>query len=314
MLKIAFIGLGSIAKRHIRNLCQILDSRSETYEMDVFRHECKLILEPDIRERISNVYMENELEEHEYDIIFITNPTSEHFNTIQRCAAHAKHMFIEKPVFDRCDIRMEDMNLKAGATYYVACPLRYMSVLQYVKKNIELNRVISAQAISSSYLPDWRPGTDYRNAYSAHKELGGGVAIDLIHEWDYLVSLFGFPEEVLYAGGKYSELEIDSDDLAVYIGVYKNMLVELHLDYFGRKIIRQLLLLMPEETVRVDLANARVIYEKSNRIIELVEERDQYQKRELEHFLDIIDGTIENDNTIEDALRVLKIAKNKGGN
>ena len=60
-------------------------------------------------------------------------------------------------------------------------------------------------------------GVDYRTVYSARRAMGGGVTIDLIHEWDYLVDLFGRPQEVYNFKGTYSELEIDSDDLSVYI-------------------------------------------------------------------------------------------------
>ena len=91
-----------------------------------------------------------------------------------------------------------------------------------------------ARVICSSYLPDWRPGVDYRTVYSAHKALGGGVTIDLIHEWDYLVELFGVPEKLYNFKGTYSDLEIDSDDLSVYIAKYPTLLAEVHLDYFGR--------------------------------------------------------------------------------
>ena len=51
--------------------------------------------------------------------------------------------------------------------------------------------------ICSSYLPDWRPGVGYHTVYfSAHRRLGGGVTTStLIHEWDYLVELFGVPEK-----------------------------------------------------------------------------------------------------------------------
>lgn len=65
--------------------------------------------------------------------------------------------------------------------------------------------------------------------YSAHKALGGGVTIDLIHEWDYLVDLFGVPETICNIRGKYSDLEIDSDDLSIYIAQYPTLLAEVHL-------------------------------------------------------------------------------------
>ena len=69
-------------------------------------------------------------------------------------------------------------------------------------------------------------------------KMGGGVTIDLIHELDYMVDLFGFPQESYNFKGTYSDLEIDSDDLSVYIARYKDKLCEVHLDYFGREYRR----------------------------------------------------------------------------
>ena len=42
-----------------------------------------------------------------------------------------------------------------------------------------------------SYLPGWRPGTDYRQSYSAQRRLGGGVLLDVIHEVDYAAWVLG---------------------------------------------------------------------------------------------------------------------------
>ena len=311
-MHIAFYGLGSIAKRHIRNIYTILEQKGEIPEIDVFRHKKKGIQEADIKEMVANVYSEKELEDKHYDIIFITNPTSQHFETIKKCVPHTDHMFIEKPVFEDSSKNIDDLKLKKNCVYYVACPLRYTSVIQYIKNNVDLTRVFSIRAISSSYLPDWRPGTDYRETYSAHKEMGGGVSTDLIHEWDYLTDLFGMPEKVLYVGGKFSELDIDSDDLAVYIGVYKDRLIELHLDYFGRKTVRELTLYTSDEVISADLLDGKINYLKSGETVDVHEARDNYQKRELQHFLNILDGKVINDSTVDHAVRVLKIAKNYG--
>lgn len=309
-MKIGFWGLGSIAKRHIRNLSSILREREVSYEIDVYRHSDKrYIEEDDIRNIVSHVYSENEIDNHMYDVVFITNPTSLHYDAIQKCASHTKHMFIEKPIVNDWEIDVDALGLREDGIYYVACPLRYTAVLQYVKEHIDLTKVRSVRVISSSYLPNWRPGTDYRNTYSAHRELGGGVAIDLIHEWDYLTALFGFPEQTLKVIRKVSTLELDSDDLATYLGIYPDKVVELHLDYFGRKTIREMLLLTDENTIRADIANSKVVYENQDYSIDLSEDRDMYQKREIYHFLDMIDGKCENDNSIENALKVLKITK-----
>lgn len=310
-MKIAFFGLGSIGKRHIRNIAGLLKKRGIDCQIDIYRHCTKEIEERDLSALINGNYKVEDLATNGfyYDIIFVTNPTSMHYSTIKYCVPFCRNMFIEKPVFENITEDIERLELRKDGVYYVACPMRYTSVLSYLKKTVQFDKVFSARAISSSYLPDWRPGQDYRDTYSAHKALGGGVAIDLIHEWDYLTSFFGLPNKVLYAGGKYSDLEIDSDDLATYIGVYDNRVIELHLDYFGRNTVRELVLYMADETIFADIEKGRIKYLKSGDIVDLSEDRDDYQCRELEHFLDIIDGTQENDSTVAHGLEVLKLAK-----
>ena len=307
-MKIAFIGLGSIAKRHIKNLKEVLTDRGIDFSIDVFRHSGGEIDDAEVRSIVSGVYNENELTKYCYDIIFITNPTSLHFETIKKCAKQAKHLFIEKPVFDTTNVNLSELELQEGSVYYVACPLRYTAVLQYVKEYINLNEVFAVRAISSSYLPDWRPGIDYRKTYSANKDLGGGVAIDLIHEWDYLTAFFGFPKKVYGMETKVSALEITSNDLAAYIGVYNDKVIELHLDYFGRKTTRQMVLYTKDDAVVADLTESKVTYQKEGKVVDLAEDRNAFQKRELCHFLDIIEGKVANDNTIDNALKVLKLA------
>ena len=85
--------------------------------------------------------------------------------------------------------------------------------------------------------------------------MGGGVTIDLIHEWDYLVELFGKPEKMYNFKGTYSHLEIDSDDLSVYIAQYPTLLCEVHLDYFGREYRRSIELLCKNGTVTAELVD-----------------------------------------------------------
>jgi predicted dehydrogenase len=312
MLKIAFAGIGSISSRHIRNLSEILSEERIAYQIDAIRSSRERQLNPELKALIRDEYYSNVDVPDDYDIIFVTNPTFLHYQTIKVLGPKTRHMFIEKPLFDSVDLDISALELKHDSIYYVACPLRYNAVLQYVRENIDLSKVFSIRAISSSYLPDWRPGKDYRETYSAHKDMGGGVGIDLIHEWDYLTLFFGFPEIISTVTGKYSGLEIDSDDLAVYIGYYPDKVIELHLDYFGRNTIRRLEMFTDDETILADIFNGYVLYEKSGKKIDLNEDRDVFQKRELRHFLDMVSGKATNDNSIENAFKVLKIAMNRG--
>lgn len=308
--KIAFVGLGSIATRHLKNVADYLSNRGDTYSIDLYRSQMRPLPE-ELESLVSEVFLyENKIPaERQYDVVFVTNPTSMHYETLVKFCKNTKSFFIEKPVFDSTCVDEFIFEKLKGIKSYVACPLRYNAVLQYVKNNVDLNQVYSARAISSSYLPDWRPGQDYRKTYSAHKDMGGGVSIDLIHEWDYLTWLFGMPTECKQMISKVSNLEIDSDDLAVYIGRNEKTTFELHLDYFGRQTLRTLDLFTDEDTIHCDLIAGTVSYLKEGETVKLENERNAFQMKEIEYFFEMINNKTDNDSTPEHAYRVLKIAK-----
>ncbi|WP_143754249.1 Gfo/Idh/MocA family protein [Butyrivibrio proteoclasticus] len=302
--KVLFVGIGSIARRHIRNMLDIGEQIGAQFEIDAFRRGT------DKDYGISDVYQEISDVPDDYDIVFITNPTELHLASIEQFNKKGKNFFIEKPVVSLGQIsNARKFEPKIDSVYYVACPLRYNAVINYIKDNIDLNDVISVRSISSSYLPDWRPGQDYRDTYSAHRDLGGGVSIDLIHEWDYLSYLFGFPNSVKSMIGRVSDLEIDSDDYAIYIAQYDKMVAELHLDYFGRNTIREIQLFTREDTIIGDIVGNSIRFLKEGREISFDENRDDYQKRELMHFLDIIEGKTSCDSDYYHALKVLELTQ-----
>ena len=305
-LKILFIGIGSIAKRHIRNLKEISTSRDIQLKIEAFRHSKGGVTPEDI----SAVYTDISSVPYDYDIVFITNPTEKHLDSLKLFHDRGRNFFIEKPAVSLSQIDEAKMFVADNnKTYYVACPLRYNAVIQYIRTNIDLSDVVSIRSISSSYLPDWRPNQDYRETYSAHKDMGGGVSIDLIHEWDYLTYLFGWPKAVHHFIGKKSSLEIDSDDYAVYIAEYADKILELHLDYFGRKTIRSIDLFTNNETIIGDIADNKITFLKSGKILDFHENRDDFQKRELEFFLDMINGTKAPENGFTHGIKVLELTQ-----
>ncbi len=309
--KIAFVGLGSIATRHLKNVHTYLASQGDGCTMDLYRSSLVRPLAEELQPLVNNTYLYSEVlpSERMYDIVFVTNPTSMHYETVDKFADHTKSFFIEKPVFDSTAVDENIFESIKDIPSYVACPLHYNAVIQYVRQHVNPNDVICVRAMSSSYLPEWRPGQDYRQTYSAHKDMGGGVSIDLIHEWDYLTWLFGMPTECHQLIKKVSNLEIDSDDLAIYIGRNEKTTFELHLDYFGRQTQRTLELFTAEDTIRCDLIAGTVNYSKAGKVIKLESERNAYQLAEIAHFFEIINYKTINDSTPERAYQVLKIAK-----
>lgn len=308
-LKVCFIGIGSIAKRHITNLRHICKEKHIELLLDAVRSNRRSLLD-NINDMIDATYYSFDSMPSDYDVVFITNPTEFHIETLKKVHDKARCFFIEKPIvsFSKIHeaIEFETTNEKL---YYVACPLRYTNVIQYLKENINVEEVISVRCISSSYLPDWRPGIDYRKTYSAQKELGGGVSIDLVHEWDYLTFLFGKPNRVKCMIGKKSKLEIDSDDYAVYIAEYKDKILELHLDYFGRKPIRNITLFTDKDTIECDLIASRIEYKKSGKVIEFGEVRNDFQIKEMQYFLSLVEKNVQSHKEFEHAISVLRLTQ-----
>ena len=302
MIKICFLGMGSIGKKHLKNLVKSLNERKIEFKIDVVKR--KKELDDEVKEYINNIYKIDEFTPSFYDIVFIVNDTSVHIETLNLMKDYSDNFFIEKPLsLNLNGFELEDYKNKK---IYIACPMRYSSVMNYLKKNVDFSKVYSVRAICSTYLPDWRPTIDYRNNYSAKKELGGGVTLDLIHEWDYLTYLLGFPKKIFNLNKKVSHLEISSDDLSIYIAEYNDKLVELHLDYFGRTPTRKVEFYLKEGTIVGDFIKNSVILENKERII--LPKEDIYLN-EMNNFFNIIFDKKDNFNDLEHAYKVLKLIK-----
>lgn len=290
-----FIGLGSIGSRHLKNLHTICAERGITLAADALRSSLNRPLRPGVAEllRAQFTALDDPAARGHYDLAFITNPTSLHAEALQSLRGRAGALFIEKPIFSADQAGLDPAALLApGQKAYVAAPMRWCGVMLALKKRLETGadgRPYCARVLCSSYLPDWRPGVDYRTVYSAHKAMGGGVTIDLIHEWDYLVDLFGAPERLYNLRGQYSELEIDSDDVSLYIAQYPGMLAEVHLDYFGRGYRRSIELFTPSGSLVADFG-AGTLTLPDGAVEDYTEDVNARYLREMAYFLDYAAG------------------------
>ena len=290
-----FIGLGSIGSRHLKNLHTICAARGITLAADALRSSLNRPLRPGVAEllRAQFTALDAPAARGHYDLAFITNPTSMHAETLQSLRGRAGALFIEKPIFSADQAGLDPAALlDPGQKAYVAAPMRWCGVMLALKNRLEAGadgRPYCARVLCSSYLPDWRPGVDYRTVYSAHKAMGGGVTIDLIHEWDYLVDLFGAPERLYNLRGQYSELEIDSDDVSLYIAQYPGMLAEVHLDYFGRGYRRSIELFTPSGSLVADFG-AGTLTLPDGTVEDYTEDVNARYLREMAYFLDYAAG------------------------
>ncbi len=307
-LQVLFVGLGSIGTRHLKNLYELSKQKGINLSVHALRNSLSRALPSDVKALIQSEFTNDTIKNApNYDIVFITNPTVNHYSAMNLLKDKTNSFFIEKPIFEHCNYELSDC-INEGQKAYIAAPMRYCKTMLVLKEMLAKLEVYSIRAICSSYLPDWRKGVDYTKVYSAHKEMGGGVDIDLIHEWDYLTQLFGEPKKVCSFSGTYSHLQINSCDLAVYIAQFEKQLCELHLDYFGRDYKRILELYCKEGTVIADFGAGTLTLE-NKQVIDCTEEVNERYIRELEYFLNYYESDeVESCNTPQSAIKTLKIA------
>lgn len=189
------------------------------------------------------------------DYIVIANETSQHASAIeelQRAGFFGK-VLIEKP--------LGDMPIERGTHAFnvaaVGYNLRFHPVLDALRGAIKNEQVISIQIYCGQYLPDWRPGTDYRESYSADPARGGGVLRDLSHELDYLLWLGGAWRRVVAIGGRFGGLEIRSDDSwGLLLELERCPLATVQINYLDQPGSRQIVVNTKTHTYRADLVNA----------------------------------------------------------
>ncbi len=191
------------------------------------------------------------------DLVVLASKTCEHRDDIRQIsdAGFSGRLLVEKPLYDRGSEPLPH----DFAGCYVAFNLRFHPALLRFRELVGERKVASVHAYCGSYLPDWRPDRDYREGYSAKRDLGGGVLRDLSHEIDYLQWIFGDICRLSAMSGCYGNLEIDSDDVAsVLFETAKVPVLSLQLNYLDTKTRREVIALTDDGTVRLDLVAGEV--------------------------------------------------------
>ena len=281
------LGYGSIGERHARLLAEtkcsvaVVSRRS----IDFATHYSEL---------------SHALSDWQPEYVVVADRTSEHRRAMESLVTHGfqGRVLIEKPLFDRLSALPRHSFSLAAVAYNLRChPLltKLKSLLD------DADQLVTANISVGSYLPDWRPNTDYRQSYSAKRVEGGGVLRDLSHELDYALWLFGSWRRLTASGGHFSHLEIDSDDsYTLLMETQRCPLVSIHMNYLERVPRREILVNTDQHTVRVDLIN-------NTMVIDGVQEAPSVARVDTyraEHQA-MLAGNVEGLCTLEDAMETL---------
>ena len=312
-MKAVIIGFGSIGQRHCKNLLE--KSNTEIYLCT--KHNLKNFKNS---KRIQNLPSLEECLKNQPDIGLVCNTSNLHVETAIKLAKNNCHLLIEKPLSNSLKniTRLLSLVEKNKIITLMGFNLRFhpclIKIKQLLSKN-KIGRVIYVDAENGSYLPDWHPNEDYRKSYSSRKTLGGGAVLTCIHEIDYLRWLFGDVKEVSAISGKFSDLKIDSEDLAsISLRFKNNIIAHVHLDFFQRPAERNCKIVGTNGTLFCDFNKNIISLYKPNekkwkKIINLKNYNinDMYVG-EMKQLLKCVKTQKKSVNDIKQGLETLKIA------
>ncbi|MBI3739417.1 MAG: Gfo/Idh/MocA family oxidoreductase [Chloroflexi bacterium] len=325
-MKFLIAGLGSIGRRHFRNLIAL----GEKNIVLLRSHHATL---PD--DELANYPVETDLAEalkrHKPDAVIVANPTALHLDVAISAAEAGCHILLEKPVSDSLDRldTLQEAAQKSGSKILVGFQFRYHPMLNKAHELIQQNalgKILTVHAHWGEYLPQWHPWEDYRKSYAARAELGGGVIITLTHPLDYLRYLVGEVESLSCFNGHISPLELDVEDVAEIGLKFSNGAIgDVHLNYFQRPPSHRLEIVGTQGTLRWDSADGILHFSQfslpfgsysDNPPAPVIEtfsppegfERNQLFVAQMRHFLEVVRGESEPVCSLEDGIQALRLA------
>jgi len=325
-MKFLIAGLGSIGRRHFRNLIAL-------GEKDLVLLRTRKATLPD--DELTGYPVETDIHEalkkHKPEAVIVANPTALHLDVAIPAAEAGCHILLEKPVSDSLE-RLDTLQQaaqKSGSKILVGFQFRYHPTLNKARELIQadaLGKILTVHAHWGEYLPQWHPWEDYRRSYAARDDLGGGVIRTLTHPLDYLRYLIGEVDSLWSFNGHISPLELDVEDVAEIGLKFSNGAIGgVHLNYVQRPPRHTLEIVGTQGTLRWDNADGILHFDQlstpfgsfSNNppdpVIQTFSPPEGFERNQLfvaqtRHFIEMARGEKEPICGLEDGIMALRLA------
>jgi len=191
---IVIVGLGSIGKRHIRNLINL------NIAVGIVTKNSEVPIEF-INIPIFKCLAEILIKKNEIFGLIICTPTYLHLENLLFCIHNSIPCLLEKPVSHNY-LGVEDaarLIETKNSKVMVGFNFRYHSQLLKIKKlitNNYLGKIYYSNLWWCDDITSWYPNDRYLTNYSSSKAMGGGALLTISHEIDLALWLFGMPLNV----------------------------------------------------------------------------------------------------------------------
>ncbi len=257
--RIGIIGLGSIGKKHTR-LLKMLNPDFEIYALS-----SQIDLAPEIASLLSDrVETIDALIDRDLQAAFICSPAPFHLAQAQYFLNRKIPVFIEKPLsISMQGLRaFQELVTNTGVCVAIGYVLRFRpDLLSFCKAYQQgtYGKAKKVKIVYKSYLPNWRPGRDFRQTVSANRDSGGGVLLELSHELDYLRWIFGEVASVKARLNNLGVLNLDVEEQALLeVKTQSGLTVEVDIDFISEKTQRYCQIENEQGLVTCDLIKQRI--------------------------------------------------------
>lgn len=312
-MKFMIAGLGSIGRRHLRNLVTL-------GERDIILYRTHQATLPD--EELAGYPVMTDLEDalaQHPEAVIVANPTALHLDVAIPAAEAGCHLLMEKPVSNSMDSidRLRKAVSSGKGQVLVGFQFRFHPGLIQIANMLRegaIGRPLSVRVHWGEYLPNWHPWEDYRIGYAARSDLGGGVILTLCHPLDYLRWLLGDIQELFAFGGYLNDLELQVEDTAeISLRFASGVVGSVHLNYNQRPAVHCLEIVGTAGTIRWDNADGAVLISRAGAAWEITPVPDGFERNwmfmeEMRHFIAVGKGIEKPVCSLEDGISALRLA------
>lgn len=269
---ILIVGAGSIGMRHA-NILAKLGKRV-------------VMCDPDTAKHAPYGNLDKALHEEKPSVVFICTPTDLHLWAARKSLNANADVFIEKPIAHSLvgvDSLIKEARRRKRVSM-VACNFRFHPGWLHLKRSLlksSYGKPLLIRSLSGYYLPDARPGIDYK---------GGGVILDSgSHVIDYLLDLGGDITKGVLFKGILRPLGVAGEESAAFLLQHKGGVQSMaSMDYFSRKPYHRLEVVTTKGSFTLDFRNDSLVFEDHARK-EVLYRGDKNSNamytNELKHFL-----------------------------
>ncbi len=320
-MKFLIAGLGSIGRRHLRNLLAL-------GQRDIVLYRTGRSTLPD--DELAGFPVEHDLEaalaRHRPDAVIVANPTALHLEVAIPAARTGAHLLLEKPIAH--DARhlpaLQQAVARQRVRVLVGFQFRFHPTLRTVRQWLAQGRIGTVHFLRAhwgEYLPAWHPWEDYRRSYAARADLGGGVIRTLCHPLDYVRYLLGVtaaddPQVLRAWAGHISALELQGveDSAEIVLGFAQGAVASIHVNYIQRPPRHDLEVVGSQGTVRWDYASGQALLlgpdgtPQAQASLPPGWERNTMFLDEMRHFVALVRGEEPSRCTLDDGIAALRLA------